>query len=397
LKPLYKHIIPIIGVIILCGCLERFIPDVEDNLQRFLVVDGAISDQPGPYFVNISLSSGLDGEHTGLSGATVSIEEENGESEVLIESSPGTYETTSIQGQVGKSYRLNLTYGSRNQQYQSTWETILASSEIDSVYFEEKRVGTTDQENDISGAQFYVDTHGENEASRFYRFEWDETWRIGVRWPANYIFLGNDELTSNPDKRSVCWRYASPSGINIGTTSGLSNNFLSKHPLSFITPEGERFSRRYSLLLKQYSLSEDEYIFWKNLQESNEEIGSLFDRQPATVIGNISSMTDDGSKILGFFSASGLREYRVFVSPRQVSSKLFAISDCLALDTLLKADWGAGFDDEVFSQVDDGKVFYDFIYNEFSGRVTAAMMADKLCSDCTAKGGFLEKPIFWDE
>ncbi|MDP4681138.1 MAG: hypothetical protein NWS46_12335, partial [Cyclobacteriaceae bacterium] len=72
-------------------------------------------------------------------------------------------------------------------------------------------------------------------------------------------------------------------------------------------------------------------------------------------------------------------------------------SDCVALDTLLKADWGAGFDDEVFSQVDDGKVFYDFIYNEFSGRVTAAMMADKLCSDCTAKGGFLEKPIFWDE
>ena len=381
---------------LISGCVDRFIPDIQDGQQQFLVVDGIITNESGPYYVNISLSSSLDGENESLSGVSVSIESENGESESLIEVSPGKYATSSIQGVVGNSYRLNLAY--QNKQFQSTWETILASAEIDSIAFEEKVKGTTDKEIEVSGLEFYVNSHGLPDDPRYFRFELEETWRIGVRWPPNYLFLGNDQFTNNPDIRSTCWRYNDPSSINIATTSGLSDNTLNRHSLQFITPFEERFTRRYSINIKQYSLEEEEYAFWKNLQDSNEEIGSLFDRQPATVIGNISSANDSGDIVLGYFSANGVTQLRKYVSPSEVSSKLFLTPNfCVELDSVLKADWGSEFDKEVFDQIEAGKFFYDYIYNDFTGAVLGSLMAAPPCADCTAKKGVLEKPEFWDE
>lgn len=396
MKAITKHITFILITILLYSCVDRFIPDIQDGQQQFLVVDGLISNQPGPYYVNITLSSSLDNENTTLSGVNVSIESETGENENLTEISPGRYATSSIQGVVGNSYRLNLVY--QSAQFQSTWEKILPSAEIDSVSFEEQLKGTTDKEIEVAGLQFYVYSHSQPDGPEYFRFEWEEVWRIGVRWPPSYLFLGNDLFTNNPDIRSTCWRYNNPANINIATTTGLSNNRLTKHPLQFITPEEERYSRRYSLNVKQYSLDEEEYIFWKNLQESNEEIGSLFDRQPATVIGNISSINESDDVILGYFSANGVTESRKYVSSTEVSSKLFLIPNfCAELDSVLKADWGSEFDQEVFDQINGGKIFYDYIYNDFTGAVLGSLMAAPPCADCTAKKGVLEKPEFWDE
>jgi hypothetical protein len=377
------------------GCVERFIPDIQDSQQQFLVVDGLITDQPGPYYVNITLSSSLDVENTNLSGVNVSIESETGEIENLNEISPGRYSTGSIQGVVGNSYRLNLVY--QDTQFQSTWETILSATEIDSVYFEEQVKETSDKEIEVAGLQFYVNSKSQPDGPIYFRLEWEETWKIGVRWPPNYLFLGNDQLTNNPDIRSTCWKNNNPANINIASTSGLSNNELNRHPLQFITAEEERFSRRYSLKIKQYSLGEDEFIFWKNLQESNEEIGSLFDRQPATVIGNISSINESGDIILGYFSANGVAEYRRYINPSEVSSQLFLTPNFCNLDSMLKSDLGSAFESDVFERIEKGIYFYDFLYNDFTGAVLGAVMAAPPCADCTAKGGVLEKPDFWND
>jgi len=396
LKLITRHIIILLVTILSYGCVERFIPDIKDGQQKFLVIEGLITNQPGPYYVNITLSSSLDEESTNLSDVNVSIESETGENENLNEVSPGRYATSSIQGVVGNSYRLNLVY--LGTQFQSTWETILPFAEIDSVSFEEQIKGTTDKEIEVAGLQFYANSHSQPDGPIYYRFEWEETWKIGVRWTPNYLFLGNDQLTNNPDIRSTCWKYNNPANINIASTSGLSDNRLTKHPLQFITSEEERYSRRYSLNVKQYSLDEKEFIFWKNLQESNEEIGSLFDRQPATVIGNISSINDSGDIILGYFSANGVTESRKYVSTTEVSSKLFLIPNfCAELDSMLKSELGSAYEHDVFERIENGVLFYDFIYNDFTGAVLGALMADPQCADCTAKKGVLEKPEFWND
>jgi hypothetical protein len=75
-----------------------FFADIPDSEKKFIVVDGIITNQPGPYSIVISRSTGLNQENTFISDAQVFIEEENGLSENLKESEPGIYQTKNLQG-----------------------------------------------------------------------------------------------------------------------------------------------------------------------------------------------------------------------------------------------------------------------------------------------------------
>lgn len=390
-----KHSIILI-FIGLFGCLDPFIPDIPNSQQDFLVVDGIITDRAGPYTVKILKSSSLNEENEYASGLVVSIEEKDGTTEILVESSAGVYQTNNLQGEAGKSYRLNINY--QGQQYQSTWETIYASPAMDSIYFQAETRGTADKETDQNGVQFFVDNHGFENGVRYFRYEWEETWQLGVNWRVYRDYLGNDVAvtTSNPVYR--CWKNRSSTSINIGTTEDLSKNVLSGHLLDFIPGNEERFTERYSLLLKQYALQENEYRFWESLQESNEELGGLFDKQPANVLGNITNVTSSGEVVLGYFSAAGFREERIFLDVQDMPDWLSKRPGC-QLDTLFKADYipRSEYEIDLILRLESGNFFYGFLLPENSTRPCAALVSTPNCSDCTFKGGDLNKPEFWDE
>jgi len=390
------HII-ILSFIGIGGCLEPFNPNIPDSQNDFLIVDGIITYRPGPYTVKILKTNSFNEESEFVSGAEVSIEERDGLPERLVESSAGVYETNSMQGIIGNSYKLNLNYN--GQLYQSTWETIYASPAIDGIYFQAETRGTTDKDLDQNGAQFFVDTHGAENGVRYFRYEWEETWQLGVKWRSGNVYLGNDmvEPTSNPVWR--CWKNRSSTSINIGTTIGLTKNVLSGHRLDFIPSSEERFTERYSLLLKQYALQENEYRFWENLQESNQELGSLFDKQPANVSGNITSVTNSGDVVLGYFSAAGSQEERIFLNVQDLPTWLTSRPPCTGLDSLLKANYipQSEYEPDLVQRLEFGNFFIDFVFSEFSGVPIGALIAPPNCSDCTFKGGDLNKPEFWDE
>ncbi len=384
-------------LLVLSSCLEPFSPNLKESNRSFLVVDGMITDQTGPYTVRLSNSSSLDKVEAAVEGAQVRIETSDGIVETLEELIPGLYFTNTLQGVVGKSYRLLVSVNENN--YESTWETIPQSAEIDSIYHKNElhAVADTDVKNEL-GAQFYIDSHGDASTSKYYRFEWDETWKIGVRWPAYYDYLGNDRVKRTDDPRYICWKYRSSAGINLASTSNLSSNTLANHPLLFINGRDEEFTMRYSIIVYQYTLDEREYIFWKNLEESNEQLGDLFDKQPAKVIGNMSNVSNPGDPVLGYFSASGARNQRIFVSPRDVDRSLINRPRCHNLDSLLKEDLGVEYEKEVMASIKRGNYFYDFIYSPFGGILPiGAAISRPECSDCTLKGGVLTKPYFWDE
>ncbi len=388
---LYIALISLIG---LGSCLEPFEPKLTDSNREFFVVDGIITDQEGPYIVKISKSKSLVIENKPVSNLDVKIEDEDGNIESLWESSPGVYQTVSLQGQVNKSYRLILNNGSSH--YQSTWEKIPPSATIDSIYYRVEDKATTDKEENLTGVQFFVDSHGDTESTRYYRYEWEEVWKIGVYWASYYDYLGDDKIKTTDNPRYTCWKYGSPTSINIATTEGLKENVLSRHLLGFITGEEERFTQRYSFLVKQFALEEKEYLFWKNLQESNEEIGGLFDRQPAKVLSNLSNPSDPKDEILGYFSASGLKEKRVYINSGEVPRELFRRPQCFPLDTLTKDSLGSVYESAIFDQIKNGKFFYDLLYS-LDPQPYGILLSKPSCSDCTKKGGKLDKPNFWDE
>lgn len=141
------------------GCIEPFEFETS-GAGKFLVVDGLISDQPGPYEINLSWSIPLvEDSFRPAANVLVSIEEENGIAEQLSEESEGRYVTsrTGIQGKAGRRYRMNVTLN-KGVKYQSSWALLKSSPPIDSIYwrFED---GISSNDEIIEGIQLYVDTH----------------------------------------------------------------------------------------------------------------------------------------------------------------------------------------------------------------------------------------------
>ncbi len=384
----------IILIVALFGCLEPFDPEIPDSGTGFLVIDGIITDQPGPYRITISKSSSLIGESEPVTGLTdILIQSENGISENLTESGSGIYQTRLLQGEVGDSYRLSFTY--QNQQYQSSWETILPSPTIDNIYFQEETRGTTSLGIDLNGLEFFIDNHIDNDNAQYYKYELEETWIFEVSAPILFDYLGNDSIEQiSRQPVDVCWKHANSVRINIATTENLTENILSDHPLGFMSGD-QRFTLRYSLLVKQFTINEKEHTFWRSNKESNQELGGLFDRQPAKVSGNITKIDDAGETVLGYFSASGLREERIFVDEDEVSDALKFRLICEGFEILLKEDLGSEYEPLLLEKLARGMLFHEFLYQPGSLQIVGALIVQPNCGDCTLNGGVLEQPEFW--
>lgn len=118
--------ITIVGL--LSSCLEVMDLKHEDN-EPVLIVDGVITDQPGPYQVRLSttISFNADEPDLDVENATVSISDDQGNDDLLIHVGDGIYETSTIQGEVGRTYELTIEHEGRIYTSQST---MLPVSEI---------------------------------------------------------------------------------------------------------------------------------------------------------------------------------------------------------------------------------------------------------------------------
>ena len=122
------------------SCVEEYWPEIDSNSNQLLVVDGKITNFPGPYTVKLSLSSTLlDTAFIPQTLAKVTILDDQGNQEVLIENYPGIYQTSlgGIQGVIGRSYKINIVLNNGNT-YESDYEKLLSPVEIEDVLYEQE-------------------------------------------------------------------------------------------------------------------------------------------------------------------------------------------------------------------------------------------------------------------
>jgi hypothetical protein len=95
--------------IFLLSCQKEIQIDL-NTVSPLVVVEGSISNQPGPNIVKISSSVNYDETNTfpGITGATVKISDNLGNSETLTEPSPGVYSSTKLPGIPGRTYTLSI-------------------------------------------------------------------------------------------------------------------------------------------------------------------------------------------------------------------------------------------------------------------------------------------------
>src|SRR5882762_10507816 len=85
------------------------------NASGKYVVEGNVTNLPGPYQVTIGKTGEVTSDYVfqGVGGATVSIRDNTGNGETLLEVQPGVYQTKSLQGVEGRTYYLSILVGGR--------------------------------------------------------------------------------------------------------------------------------------------------------------------------------------------------------------------------------------------------------------------------------------------
>ncbi|HEY4110986.1 DUF4249 domain-containing protein [Puia sp.] len=77
------------------------------------VIEGNVTNLPGPYQVTIGKTDAVNADYTlqGVSQAAVIISDNAGNTETLQEITPGIYQTKTLQGVEGRTYNLDVTVG----------------------------------------------------------------------------------------------------------------------------------------------------------------------------------------------------------------------------------------------------------------------------------------------
>lgn len=379
----------ILGCFVLClmtgtSCTEPFFPDLTD-LENSLIVDGQITNEPGPYAIRLSLPSDLGKkiEYKPLKNASVTIMEENGVTETLIEVSPGNYQTSpsGIRGKTGHRYKIEIETA-EGKRYESTYQELKAPSAIADVYAEVETKFITEKNTDVTGYQFYVDSEESPNEQDYFLWVTEETFKYKVPHEIDVIFP--DIPFRDSDSLQVCWRRDTVNQVTTYNTGAFAKPEVKRVPLHFVQSTDLELSIRYSPLVKQYTISEEAFEYWQLIESQLKLDAPLYSTQPYQNRGNMSNMDDKEETVLGFFWAAGVSEKRIFVNA------LFGLE-------LYKEDCFFEYMNYAFAlnqSPENAPPYPTYIAADENGD---RGFLNCECLDCESLGGMLAKPEYWED
>jgi hypothetical protein len=292
----------------------------------------------------------------------------------LQEKVAGTYITDSstFRGQVGRFYilRIRADNGANISNYESVPVEMKAVPQIDSVYYE-KTVIKEDFMNffGIDGCNIYLDTHDPGNNCKYYRWDFNETWVLRLLFPV---------------EKNKCWVSDTTHEINFKSTAAFNEARIIRQPITFISNITDRLKTKYSISVNQYSLNEDEYVYWEKLQNITDQVGGLYDVIPSSVPSNIFCIDNPEEKVLGYFSVSARSSRRIFIKDN-FSGIIDRYTDCI-IGYFYGDGEIPGLNTSVWVLSDDPPHF---------GSPRRRTLTDKQgCADCRVRGTDV-KPEFW--
>ncbi len=120
----FKNKLPILFIIIFLSTAlscQKVIDVDLNSANPALVIEGIITDGPGPYIVKLTNSTDYfnPGTPQAVTNATVVISDSDGNSDILQNSGDGIYKTITLQGKSGKTYKIKVSVDGKNYEGQS--------------------------------------------------------------------------------------------------------------------------------------------------------------------------------------------------------------------------------------------------------------------------------------
>jgi hypothetical protein len=219
-----------------------------------------------------------------------------------------------------------------------------------------------------------------------------ETWEVQTPFESNFEWVGGNQIRFRSPAVSTCYPSDTSATVIVQSTVGQSSAKVTRKLIHAITAENQALAIRYSILVRQYTLSEQGYQYWETMRKVNQTQGSLFDTQPGTIRGNIRSLTNDKEVVLGFFDACAISETRRFFRPQDFREAGFVPAEfyryCAFITALQVSDSQIGN----FLSSPAGRGL-EIVGTVGFGPSTIFLMP-KSCANCTDIGTNV-KPSFW--
>ena len=302
-------------ILLLVNCIDPF--EIETTeFKSALVIEGTITDQEEIQRIMVSRTFPLDTVlMTGLSAANVNVLDSNGGVYSFNETSPGDYRSDTPFGATsGLTYTLKVETADGNS-YTSEETAVPSKTNIDNLYADRDFKDDGAEE----GMYIYVDSYDATGQSKYYRYEYEETYKIiAPNWSASdaYIVspLPNPEVAirAKTKEERVAYNTVASNTIIQENTTELGEDRVNKFPVRFINRENFILSHRYSILVRQFVQNRAAFSYYETLELLSGTESLFSQRQSGFLEGNIKSDTNADDDVVGFFQVSTVSEKRLF-------------------------------------------------------------------------------------
>ena len=283
------------------NCVDPFEAATED-FESALVIEAVISNEEKFQEIILSRAYRLESNAPlAESNATVMIVE-NGQTEYSFqEGIPGIYHSTGMfSAQPGSEYQLFITT-SDGRAYSSRPGKLSRNTPMEDLY-------AAAEINDlgIEGVSIFVDTFDPEGRSRYYRYDYEETYKIiAPRWaPQDLVIVRENppflRLEPKAQEERVCFNTANSLRLIVGNTLGFQEDRLTRFPIRFLPRDDYIISHRYSILVRQYIISREAHAYYETLSEFSGSESIFSENQPGFLSGNIVSESNPEEKVVGF-------------------------------------------------------------------------------------------------
>ena len=337
-------------------------------------------------------------------GATVRVLGDDGAEYQFTEGDEGVYLSNQpFALAMGVGYTLDIV--TRNGvEYISDPLTVQGNSQLTNIYAE-KAVNDNGEE----GVAIYVDGEPIEGENRFFKYVYEETYKIVAPYwqPVDFKLNGYNQVENTYDlevvsrevQNQVCYNTVTSSTINQLSTAGNPEDKVSKHMIRFIGKDNFIISHRYSILVQQQVQSADAYSFYETLNSFSQS-GDIFSQiQPGALYANVHRKDGSGENVLGYVEAVGVSDQRLF----------FNYEDFFSLEEMPDYPYTCFFQTAplfdspscppgLLPRIEAGLVSYYSPYDEDLVPIASCpgpyVFVPRICGDCTLLGQNVV-PDFW--
>jgi hypothetical protein len=304
-----KNLMLLLLILIISGCTETLNLQT-DTYKEALVVEATITNELKKQEIKITKTSQFeDNEIKPETGAIVIVHDDKGNVYPFQEVDGKYISQTEFKAEPNTQYGLDI-FTKEGKNYKSSNEVLTSESQIQSIT---PKV-VVDKDNG-RGVQIKVQSYDPTNSSKYYRYEYEETYKIiAPKWLSYKLVITGERtvgFVSNSADTRTCYSTKNSPEIIQTNTAGLQEDRVD-YQVRFISDQNYIISHRYSILVRQYVQSLEAYTFYKTLKEVSSSSSILSPKQPGLIFGNIKCVNDADAMVIGFFDVSTVSSQRIF-------------------------------------------------------------------------------------